>query len=154
MGRRPRGRGWSLFLRSLNAAHKGLIRVTGGRVGWAVGTMPVIELHTRGRRTGKRRSTILTAPVHDAGRYVVVASRGGDDRHPHWYTNLVAHPDVYVTVKGRTVPMRARTATPAEKAELWPRIVRAYPGYDAYQRRTRRDIPVVVCEPRAADEQD
>lgn len=116
--------------------------------------MPVVELHTRGRRTGKRRSTILTAPVHGAGRYVLVASRGGDDRHPYWYANLVAHPDVDVTVRGTTIPMRARIATPTEKAELWPQIVRAYPGYDAYQRRTSRDIPVVVCEPRAADGPD
>lgn len=154
MSRRGRGRAWSLFLIALNQAHRAVVRITGGRVGWSVGGMPAIELHTRGRVTGKRRSTMLTAPVHGDGRFVLVASRGGDDRNPSWYSNLVAHPDVEVTVRGQTIPMRARTATAVEKAELWPQIVTAYRGYDGYQRRTTRDIPVVVCEPREADSRD
>lgn len=116
--------------------------------------MPMIELHTRGRKSGKRRSIMLSAPLHGDGRFVLVASRGGDDRDPDWYSNLVAHPEVEVTVRGRTRAMRARTVSPEEKAELWPRIVAAYPGYAAYQRRTRRDIPVVVCEPRSTDPED
>ena len=81
------------------------------------------------------------------GRYVLVASKGGDDRHPLWYLNLVAHPDIELTIRGKTLPMRARTATRAEKAELWPTIVAAYKGYEGYQRNTDRDIPVVICEP-------
>jgi deazaflavin-dependent oxidoreductase (nitroreductase family) len=153
MSKRRRGRAWSLFLRALNGAHKAAVRVTGGRIGWSVGTMPVVELHTRGRVSGKRRSTMLTAPVHGGGRFVLVASRGGDDRNPYWYSNLVEDPDVEVTVRGRTIPMRARTATAAEKAELWPQIVAAYRGYEGYQRRTKREIPVVVCEP-ASGQQD
>lgn len=91
---------------------------------------------------------MLTAPVHGEGRYVLVASKGGDDRNPNWYLNLVAHPEVELTIRGETLPMRARTATPAEKADLWPKIVAAYSGYAAYQTRTTRDIPVVICEPR------
>jgi deazaflavin-dependent oxidoreductase (nitroreductase family) len=132
----------------LNSAHRAVIRVARGRIGWSVGRMAVVELHTTGRSSGKRRSTMLTAPVHGDGRYVLVASRGGDERHPYWYGNLVANPDVELTVKDSTFPMRARTASPSEKAQLWPRIVAAYPGYAAYQRRTTRDIPVVICEPR------
>jgi deazaflavin-dependent oxidoreductase (nitroreductase family) len=93
---------------------------------------------------------LLTAPVHDEQRTVLVASKGGDDRHPDWYRNLVAEPDVEITVNGTTRPMRARTATAAEKAELWPAIVAAFSGYAAYQRRTDRDIPVVILEPRPA----
>jgi deazaflavin-dependent oxidoreductase (nitroreductase family) len=77
-----------------------------------------------------------------------VASKGGDDRHPFWYNNLVAQPEVDLTIRGVTRPFRARTASSAEKAALWPRIVAAYPGYGAYQGRTERDIPVVICEPR------
>jgi deazaflavin-dependent oxidoreductase (nitroreductase family) len=139
-----------LSMRAMNGAHRALLRLSGGRVGWTIGTMAAVELHTIGRTSGQRRSTMLTAPVHDGDTYVLVASKGGDDRHPFWYRNLVANPDVELTVRGRTRPMTARTATSAEKAELWPRIVTAYRGYAAYQTRTSRDIPVIICEPRSA----
>jgi len=135
-------------MRAMNGLHRALLAVSGGRLGWEIGPMPAVELHTIGRTSGERRSTMLTAPVHSAGRYVLVASKGGDDRNPNWYLNLVAHPDVEITVRGTTVPMRARTATSSEKAELWPQIVAAYSGYAAYQTKTSRDIPVVICEPR------
>lgn len=79
---------------------------------------------------------------------VPVASRGGDDRHPTWYLNRRDDPDVGVTMGGSTRSMTAHTATPAEKAVLWPRIVACYKGYAGYQRRTDRDIPVVVLKPR------
>lgn len=134
--------------RMLNRLHRGLLAVTGGRLGWRIGPMPVVELHTVGRTSGARRSVMLTAPVHDGDAYVLVASKGGDDRHPAWYLNLLAHPDVELTIGGTTVPMRARTASAAERAELWPRITRAYRGYAGYQRKTDRLIPVVICEPR------
>jgi deazaflavin-dependent oxidoreductase (nitroreductase family) len=112
--------------------------------------MPVVELHTVGRSSGKRRSTMLTAPVHDEGTYVLVASKGGDDRDPDWFRNLVANPDVELTVDGTTIPLTARVATEDEKSELWPRIVEAYKGYAGYQEKTDRNIPVVICEPRSA----
>lgn len=134
--------------RLLNRLHRGLLAVSGGRIGRRIGSMPVVELHTIGRASGRRRSVMLTAPVHDAGRYVLIASKGGDDRHPAWYRNLAANPEVEVTIDGRTVPMHARTATAAERAELWPRITREYRGYAGYQRKTTREIPVVICEPR------
>lgn len=134
--------------RMLNRAHRGLIAVSRGHVGWTVGSMPVLELHTIGRATGARRSAMLTAPVHGDGRYVLVASKGGDPRHPQWYLNLVAHPDVEVTVHGRTLAMRARTATAEERAELWPAITRANEHYARYQLKTTRQIPVIICEPR------
>jgi len=105
-------------------------------------------LHTVGRKSGKPRSTMLTAPVIDGDRVVLVASKGGDDRDPDWYRNLLAHPGIELTMAGRRRPMRARPASPAEKAELWPRVVAAYQGYGGYQRRTDRDIPLVICEPR------
>src|SRR6266581_1895164 len=90
----------------------------------------------------------LSAPVIDGDRVVLVASKGGDDRDPDWYRNLMAHPEIELTVAGRRRPMQARRASPDEKAELWPRVVAAYPGYSGYQRRTERDIPLVICEPR------
>jgi len=135
-------------MRIMNGFHRTLLAVSGGRLGWTIGPMPAVELHTIGRSSGEWRSTMLTAPVHGDGRYVLVASKGGDDRNPNWYLNLVAHPDVELTIRGTTFPMRARTATPSEKVELWPRIVAAYSGYAAYQTKTSRDIPVVICEPR------
>jgi deazaflavin-dependent oxidoreductase (nitroreductase family) len=91
---------------------------------------------------------MLTAPVVDGDRIVLVASKGGDDRDPDWYRNLSAHPEIELTMAGRRRPMRARPATIEERSELWPRIVAAYKGYGGYQRRTEREIPVVICEPR------
>ena len=76
-----------------------------------------------------------------------MASYGGDDRHPAWFLNLEAKPDVEVTMSGQTRAMRARVASSEEKAALWPRIVAAYRGYDGYQHKTERDIPVVLLEP-------
>ena len=139
-----------LQMKGMNAVHKTLLKVSGGRWGATLGSMPVVELHTVGRSSGKRRSTMLTTPVHDEGTYVLVASKGGDDRDPDWFRNLVANPDVELTVDGTTIPLTARVATEDEKSELWPRIVEAYKGYAGYQEKTDRNIPVVICEPRSA----
>ncbi|MBO4240508.1 nitroreductase/quinone reductase family protein [Pseudonocardia alni] len=133
----------------MNAGHRLLIRLTGGKVGHSAMGMPVVELTTRGRRSGEPRSVLLTAPVHGDGSYVVVASRGGDDRHPAWFLNLRADPDVEVAVQGGPrVPMRARIADPADRATLWPQIAGKYRNYAGYQRSTTREIPLVHLEPR------
>jgi deazaflavin-dependent oxidoreductase (nitroreductase family) len=137
-----------LGFRVVNRFHRAVLALTGSRVLGTVAGMPVVKLRTTGRTSGQPRRTILTAPVADAGRVVLVASKGGDDRDPDWYRNLAADPDVDVTIAGRTRPMRARTASPEEKAELWPRILAAHPGYGGYQDKTRREIPVIICEPR------
>ena len=134
--------------KAMNIVHRAALKASGGRLGKQVFGMPAVELHTIGRRSGQRRSVMLTAPIQEPSRVVLVASKGGDDRHPDWYRNLVDQPDVELTQAGVTTPMRARTADAAEKAELWPQIVAAYKGYAGYQKRTDRDIPVVICEPR------
>jgi len=134
------------LMKSMNLFHRALLAVSGGRFGWTLGSMPAVELHTTGRVSGIQRLTLLTAPVHDDGRWVFVASKGGDDRDPEWYRNLVANPDAELTVRGRTVRVRSRTASAVEKAELWPQIVAASSRYASYQRKTARDIPVVICE--------
>jgi deazaflavin-dependent oxidoreductase (nitroreductase family) len=105
-------------------------------------------LHTIGRKSGLDRATLLTAPINEPGRVVLIASKGGDDRHPEWYLNLEANPEVELTIAGNTQKMKARTASPSEKEDLWPRVTAAYKGYSGYQKRTKRDIPVVICEPR------
>lgn len=133
----------------LENGHRVLLKLTGGRWPHRLLGMPTVELHARGRKSGEWRSTMLTAPICEQGRVVVVASKGGHQDHPQWYKNLVADPEVELTVDGVRRPMRARTASPEEKAALWPRIVASYKGYDGYQRNTSRDIPVVICEPRA-----
>lgn len=134
--------------KTMSRVHRAIVHFSGGRVLGSAFGMPAVELHTVGRKSGRPRSTMLTAPVVDGDRVVLVASKGGDDRDPDWYRNLVAHPDIELTMAGRRLPMRARRASPEEKAELWPRVVAAYQGYGGYQRRSKRDIPLVICEPR------
>lgn len=139
-----------LSMRAMNAVHRGLIAITRGRRGWQFGQTPALELTTTGRRSGEPRTTMLTSPLQLGGALVVVASRGGDDRHPAWYLNLVANPDVRVALAGRPpVPMRARVLTDAERADLWPRITATHANYAAYQRKTQRVIPLVLLEPVA-----
>jgi deazaflavin-dependent oxidoreductase (nitroreductase family) len=138
-------------LKAVNQTHRAILHLSGGRVLTSPFGMPAVELHVTGRKSGQRRTTMLTAPSIDDQRVVLVASKGGDDRDPDWYRNLLANPDVELTVvkTGETRHMRARVATAAEKAEMWPTIVAAYRGYAGYQKRTQRDIPVVICEARA-----
>jgi deazaflavin-dependent oxidoreductase (nitroreductase family) len=137
-----------ISLKTMSQVHRTIVHLSGGRIlGSALG-MPVVELHTVGRKSGQPRSTMLTAPVVDGDRVVLVASKGGDDRDPDWYCNLMAHPEAELTMAGRRRPVRARRASAKEKADLWPRVVTAYQGYGSYQRRTDRDIPLVICEPR------
>lgn len=132
----------------MNGAHRLLLKASGGRIGYDAMGMPVVELTTIGRRSGEARSVLLTAPIDLGGNLVVVASRGGDDRHPAWYLNLREHPAVEVSVRGgpRT-PMRARILDPDERARLWPQITGKYSNYAGYQKRTQREIPLVVLEP-------
>ena len=132
----------------MNHAHRLILTLSGNRLLAKPFGMALVELHTTGRKSGLPRSCYLTSPVHDSQRVVLVASKGGDDRNPDWFRNLQANPDCEVVIDGNRRRMRARTATTGEKAELWPKIVTAYSGYADYQRRTSRDIPVVICEPR------
>lgn len=138
------------FHKVTTGMHRAVFSGSRGRVlGRAMG-MLVVELVTAGRKTGKPRSTMLTAPIIEGDRLVLVASFGGDDRHPAWYLNLRDDPEVEVTYQGRTRRLVARTASAEERDELWPRITAAYHGYAEYQRRTARQIPVVVLEPAGA----
>ena len=110
--------------------------------------MPVLELTTTGRKSGQPRSVMLTSPVQLGDTIVIVASRGGDDHHPAWFLNLRDDPDVEVAFAGKQKrSMRARVATPQERAALWPRVTAAYKGYNSYQTRTDREIPLVLLEP-------
>jgi deazaflavin-dependent oxidoreductase (nitroreductase family) len=126
--------------------HEVLFKASGGRLAGSIYGMPVVMLTTTGRKSGQPRTTMLTSPVQEDGNIVLVASYGGDDRHPKWYLNLRDNPDVEVKYRGRTLKMRARAATADEKDRLWPLVTGAYKGYAGYQARTDRDIPLVILE--------
>ena len=104
-----------------------------------------VILTTVGRRSGSLRRAPLIR-VRDGARYLLVASMGGAPRHPEWYLNLVANPAVTIQDRADVHHLTARTATPEEKAELWPLAVSQWPDYDDYQARTDRDLPLVICE--------
>lgn len=131
--------------RLVTSLHTALFRVTRGRLGGRLGRVEQVLLTTTGRRTGARRTTPLAVLV-DGDRLVLIASNAGSPGHPDWYLNLSANPDVVVERGRERLRLRAHTATPQERAILWPRAVALYGGYARYQRRTAREIPVVVCE--------
>jgi deazaflavin-dependent oxidoreductase (nitroreductase family) len=139
-----------LVLKTMNAVHRAMLKLTGNRLGASFGGMPSLELTTIGRRSGKPRSVMLTSPLREGESYVVVASRGGDDIHPAWFLNLRENPDVEVRLVGKASQrMRARVATPEERARMWPLIAGRYRNYAGYQQRTQREIPLVLLEPAA-----
>jgi deazaflavin-dependent oxidoreductase (nitroreductase family) len=133
--------------KALNTVHQGLLKISGGRIGSRAGGMPVVELTTTGRKSGQPRTVILTSPLQEGDSIVVVGSRGGDDRHPAWVLNVQQNPDVDVKFAGKPKQrMRARVATPEERATLWPRVTASYKGYGNYQTKTDREIPLVLLE--------
>ncbi len=134
--------------KALNLFHRSVLRASGARVGASAFGMTIVELHTTGRRTGRERTVLLAAPVIEAERIVLVASKGGDDRNPDWFENLLAQPDAEVTIGRRRRAVRARVASETEATDLWPRVVAAYGPYASYRRRAKREIPLVICEPR------
>ena len=133
----------------LENGHRALLAVTGGRFPKTLLGMQTLELHTIGRKSGQRRSTMLTAPIYGPDEIVVVASKGGHSVDPDWFKNLVANPEVEVTVDEQTTAWTARRASAQEKARLWPILVKANSGYQGYQDKTARDIPVVILNPRS-----
>ncbi len=135
--------------RLLNGVHRGVVRASGGRVGGRAFGMEIVELETIGRRSGRPHVAMLTVPVVDGSTLVLVASKGGDDRDPDWLRNLIAQPDVVVTRRDGRHVMAARVATSDERASLWPRVVASYHSYASYQRRSAREIPLVICSPRS-----
>ena len=109
--------------------------------------MPVIIVTNRGHKTGAIRKTPLMR-VADGGNYVLVASQGGAPKHPFWYHNLKADPDVEIRDKTEVMPMRVREVEEsAERERLWAIAVEAFPPYQDYQDKAGRVIPVFVAEP-------
>ena len=140
-------RSWPVLNRAAGA-HTTLYRLSNGALGHRMpGLPPFLLLEHTGAKSGARRTTPLVYG-RDGENLVIVASKGGNPRNPAWFHNLKAHPETEVQVGSATVPVRARIATPEERERLWPKMVRVYSGYADYQKRTDREIPIVVLEPR------
>jgi deazaflavin-dependent oxidoreductase (nitroreductase family) len=140
-------RSWPFLDRAMRA-HAAIYRATGGRIGHRVpGLPPMLLLDHVGAKSGTERTAALVY-IEDGDDLVLVASKGGHPKHPSWFHNLKANPEVTVQVGPERRDVRARVAAPEERERLWPRAVRAYPGYRTYQERTKRQIPLVILEPR------
>jgi deazaflavin-dependent oxidoreductase (nitroreductase family) len=120
---------------------------SGGTEGTTLEGQPCVILWTKGRKSGRVRKSPLMRVEHD-GAYAVVASMGGAPKHPVWYLNLEANPDVTIQDGPKVLDLRARTVTGDEKADWWKRATEVWPSYDDYQASTDREIPVVVLEPQ------
>jgi F420H(2)-dependent quinone reductase len=132
--------------RGAKKLHSSIYRASDGRI-W--GTMfggPILLLNTTGRKSGQRRTTPLMY-ASDGDDFILIASNGGAPNHPAWYLNLKANPEATVEVGDREVRVRAEEAHQEEKARLWQKMVEVYSGYDGYQRKTEREIPLLVLHP-------
>ena len=137
-----------LVLKTMNAVHRTVLKLSGGKLGWEASRMPVLELTTTGRKSGQPRSVMLTSPVQEGDTIVIVASRGGDDTHPAWFLNLRDNPDVDVAYKGGPKrKMHAKVASAEERARLWPLVTADHKNYAGYQTKTSREIPLVLLNP-------
>ena len=124
-----------------------LHKITGGKFISSGGLLPSMVLTTTGAKTGQKRTTPLATKPEGAGWYVV-GSNFGREKHPAWTANLIANPDVEVSLKGKDTPVRAHLLTAEEKAELWPRLGKFGPNYDGYGERIGRDLRVFRLDPR------
>lgn len=134
------------FWERFTSLHAALYRTSGGRIGGSAYGAPIVLVDSVGRRSGKRRTHPLICD-EQGENIVLVASKGGVDRHPAWYLNLMANPETEINWRGKRRRVRAREAEGDERERLWKRMVEVYPAYAHYQSRTDRRIPVVVLEP-------
>jgi len=120
-----------------------LYNVSGGRIGGKMGKAPVLLLTTTGRKTGKQR-TLPLIYIMDGSVYVITASAGGADKHPGWFFNIRSNPQATIQVKDKQIKVTAEIAGPEKKPELWARLVEVAPNFAGYQKRTSREIPMVI----------
>jgi F420H(2)-dependent quinone reductase len=129
-----------------SGAHAGVYRATGGKLFGRMGKSPILLLNTVGRKSGKKRTSPLLY-VMDGEDFVIIASKGGAPTHPACYLNLRDNPDATVEIGDREVRVSAEEADPEEKARLWGKMVEIYPTYDDYQKKTEREIPLLILRP-------
>ncbi len=126
--------------------HTFMYRLSGGRIGGRMVGSPVLLLTTIGRKSGKER-TLPLLYLKDGETIVLVASNGGAAKHPLWWSNLQTNPQAKIQIGAHTQTMTATLADSEDRSRLWPRLVAMYPGYADYQKRTPREIPVVLLRP-------
>ncbi len=134
--------------KAFTTMHRMAFDLSGGKLFNQGAGMPVVKLTTTGRKTGKKRVTMLTTPLQRDDEVVLAASFGGDDRHPAWFLNLRDDPNVELEVGGKKSAMTARVAEGDERTELWDELAAEHLNYVGYQSKTGRIIPVVVLSPR------
>jgi F420H(2)-dependent quinone reductase len=140
-------RNWPL-LRQVMGGHTAVYRATNGLIGHHIpGLPPTLLLEHVGAKSAKRRTSPLVYG-RDGENLVLVASKGGYPKNPAWFHNLLANPDTRVQVGSRHLDVHARVAEGEERERLWQLMLGVYGGYDGYRKRTDREIPVVVLEPR------
>ena len=135
--------GFHMAMKVLGTLHRWLYRVSGGKLGKSFFGSPILLLTTTGRRTRQPRTWPLTY-LPEGDRLIIIASNGGQPNHPAWYLNLLANPQVSIQLGDRIRTMIAHPTEGEERARLWSRVVEEYPAYAEYQRKTDRQIPVVV----------
>jgi F420H(2)-dependent quinone reductase len=123
-----------------------LYRATGGRIGGKMGRVEVLLLTSTGRKSGKQR-TVPLVYIRDGSAYVITASAGGADKHPGWFFNVRSNPQATIEVKDKRISVVAEVAGSEKKPELWARLVELAPNFAGYQKRTSRDIPMVILHP-------
>jgi deazaflavin-dependent oxidoreductase (nitroreductase family) len=140
-------RSWPLLRRAMGG-HTAVYRLTGGLIGHRFpGSPPMLLLDHVGARSGTSRTSPLVY-ARDGANVILIASKGGYPKNPAWFHNLKANPDTTIQIGRERSSVRARVATAEERGHLWPLVVGVYGGYEDYQRRTEREIPLVVLEPR------
>jgi deazaflavin-dependent oxidoreductase (nitroreductase family) len=134
--------------RIFTQTHAFFYRLSGGKLGGHLDKSPVLLLNTTGRKTGKQRTHPLLY-LRDGDNLVLVASNGGASSHPIWWLNLQATPQAEVEIGRQKLRVTARQADPQEYQRIWPLLVNKYPSYAEYQKKTTREIPVVILQPMA-----
>jgi len=123
-----------------------LYRASGGRIGGKMGRADVLLLTTTGRKSGKKR-TLPLVYIMDGPAYVITASAGGADKHPGWFFNVRSNPQSLIQVREKQIKVTAEVAGPEKRSELWARLVELAPNFAGYEKRTSREIPMVILRP-------
>jgi deazaflavin-dependent oxidoreductase (nitroreductase family) len=144
--------GLATFLKHfITPTNRLLLKISKGRLGNSFLGVPVLLLHTTGAKSGKERVAPLFYLAHE-GKYLLVASNGGNAKNPGWVANLKARPDVMVTIRGKRISMRAHFAAPEEHQRYWPLVTKMFPTWEKVQDSSLRTFPIAVLQPHDAGE--